>query len=32
MHDLTLHRNILTIRKSIFEKLILFNEFGIPLV
>ncbi len=32
MHDLTPHENVLTIRKSIFEKLVLFNEFGIPLV
>lgn len=32
MHDLTPHGNVLTIRKSIFEKLVLFNEFGIPLV
>ena len=32
MYDLTPHENVLTIRKSIFEKLILFDEFGIPLV
>ena len=32
MHDLSPHENVLTIKKSIFEKLILFNKFGILMV